>query len=152
MRSAGLAKRLRPSNMRAADDGTARPNGIAPRPKISVRRNEPTNTAATRIAKVGNRVVISSAPVEPCSVRSPIMKKNSPNATAPDSTASFNAAARGSVREGVAVVASVFAIYLAFGPGGEVKPLRCNVADILGFTPSQLPAGRGYRSAGRSVR
>ena len=59
----------------------ARPSGIGPRPKISVRRNEPANTTATRIAKLWKRVVISSAPVEPCSVRNPIMKKNRPNAT-----------------------------------------------------------------------
>ena len=40
-------------------------------------------------------MVISSAPVGPCSVRSPIRKKNRPNAISAASTASLSAAASG---------------------------------------------------------
>ena len=46
---------------------------------------------ATMMAKVSKRVLICSAPVGPWSVRRPIMKKNSPNATKPAMVASFSA-------------------------------------------------------------
>ena len=63
------------------------------RRRVSACTKRPTNTTATIAASVSKRVVTTSAPVGPWSVRTPIMRMNRPSATSAASAASFSAAA-----------------------------------------------------------
>ena len=100
----------------------------------------PTNTAADQDReRSASGAVIASAPVEPCSVRRPIMENEQAERDQRGDSAAPSTRAASVARTALVV---------------EARPLRRWPLRSHGrlLTPSRLPAGRGCRSAGRSAR